>query len=95
MAVNPHRVTAEHIHGLAVADRMHTDRACLVDTDKGIRLVTADYVLAEDSTVRRMLLTRTDLIDGVHAANTTMSAYLKAHAGRIAAELNAVMEGAR
>ena len=88
MTADPHRVTTQHIHGLAAADRMRAEATILVDTDDGLRLVAPGAVFAPALNVRRILLTRTDLVEDAGNSGLTLSAYLKAHAGRIAAELN-------
>lgn len=88
MPADPHRVTAEHIHGLAAADKMRGERTILADTNDGLRYVSAGAVFADGSLVRRVLLTREDLVADVDGSGLSLSAYLQANAGRIAAELN-------
>ena len=88
---DPHRVTAQHIHGLAAADRMRGNNTILADTDDGLRYVTANAVFAEGSTVRRLLLTLGDLHLDAEAAGLSMSKYLDQFASRVAAELNDVL----
>jgi hypothetical protein len=88
MSTDPHRVTAQHIHGLAAADKMRAGGTLLVDTDDGLRFVAPGAVFAPALSVRRILLTHTDLVEDAGNAGLTLSAFLKAHAGRIAAELN-------
>lgn len=47
---------------------------------------------APGSGVRRLLITRTDLIEDADHAGLTLTAFLRANAGRIAADLNAILE---
>jgi hypothetical protein len=91
VSADPHRVTAQHIHGLAAADRMRGGNSVLADTDDGLRYVNPAAVLVDDSTVRRILLTSTDLQEDAAASGATMSAFLRANAGRLAKELNDVL----
>jgi predicted alpha/beta-hydrolase family hydrolase len=91
VTTEPHRVTAQHIHGLAASSRMRGSRTILADTEDGLRYVAAGDVLAAGTKVRRMLLTLGDLSDDALNAGLSLPAYLKAHASRIAAELNAVL----
>ena len=93
MAVNRHRVTVEHLQFL-VARNGPVDHGAtaLVDADDGIRIVNPNLVLAPGSGVRRLLLTRIDLTEDAQAAGLTLSAYVRANAGRIAADLNAVLD---
>ena len=83
---NAHKVTTKHLLGLTAAPEK-----ALVDTDDGIRIVTAATVLAEGSRVRRCLLAGTDLADDAANAGQTPNAYVRANGARIAAELNAVL----
>lgn len=91
MPADPHRVTVQHIHGLAVSDRDRGGTTVLADTDVGLRYVTPAAVFGEGSNVRRLLLTDTDLREDAAAAGLSMSAYLRERAGRIATELNDVL----
>ncbi len=86
---NPHRVTAQHIHGLAASDRMRGNRTILATTDDGIRYVSADSVFADRSTTRRILLTVEDLREDAGRSGLSMSDYLRVNASRIAREINA------
>lgn len=91
MSTDPHHVTAQHIHGLAAADKMRDSNSTLADTDDGLRYINPGDVFADGSKVRRLLLASTDLREDADAAGLSISAYLKANAGRIAADLNAVL----
>ncbi|MDG4795110.1 hypothetical protein [Micromonospora sp. WMMD1082] len=93
MAVKGHRVTVEHVEFL-VARNGPVDHGAtmLVDADDGIRIVDPNLVLRPGSGVRRVLLARGDLVDGAQAAGLTTSAFVRANAGRIAAELNTVLD---
>lgn len=95
MTADPHRVTTKHIGYVAAAPTRADGNVAgvLVDTDDGIRLVTANAVLAPDSGVRRLLLTSTDLAEDAAAAGVSISDYVRANAGRIAAYLNDVIRG--
>ena len=88
---DPHRVTAEHIRALAVADQMRGGRTCLVDTDEGIKFVTPAAVLAPGSGVRRLLMSLTDLAEDAASAGLTCAAFVKATAAEVADALNAVL----
>jgi hypothetical protein len=88
VATDPHRVTAQHIHGLSASDGMRGGNSVLADTDSGLRYVNPGAALVQGSGVRRILLTTTDLREDVEASGMSMSAYLRANAGRIAQELN-------
>ncbi len=93
MAVTSHRVTTKHIAYLAAAPTRADGNVAgvLADTDRGIALVTASAVLAPGSGVRRLLLTSTDLAEDAANAGVSVSDYVRTHAGRIAADLNAVI----
>jgi hypothetical protein len=95
MSTDPHRVTADHIRGLAVdPSKVRELHDVLVDTDDGIRLVTQNAVGAaftEASTIRRLLLSRTELAEDAGHAGLTVTAYVRSNAARVAAELNAVL----
>lgn len=94
MTADPHRVTAQHIYGLAAADRMRGETIILADTDDGLRYVNPNAVFADGSKVRRLLLTNTDLQEDAVASGLSMSAYLKANASRLASELNDILGNA-
>lgn len=92
MTTSPHRVTADHIRGLAVEPgTMREDRTVLADTNDGIRLVGADAVLTPGSGVRRLLLTHVDLVQDAAADGLTLAAYVRKEAGRIAREINEML----
>jgi hypothetical protein len=95
MATDPHRVTVQHIIALSVdPEKIRQAHTVLVDTDDGIRLVTQAAVgaaFSDGSTIRRLLMSRTDLVELAGYSELTFSAYVKANAGRIAAELNIVL----
>lgn len=84
-----HRVTRDHVAFCASAPAQADGRrrASLVDTDQGIALVTPDQVLAGGG-VRRLLLTRTELVESAQAAGLSVSEYVRRHGGRLAADLN-------
>ncbi|GAA0493986.1 hypothetical protein Ade02nite_20850 [Paractinoplanes deccanensis] len=97
MPIDPHRVTADHIRGLSVDPaKVREPHDVLVDTTEGIRLVTqaaVGGVFREGSTIRRLLMSRTDLVESADYAGMTLAAYVKANAGRIAADLNSSLAG--
>ena len=93
MLTDPPRVTVQHITGLAAAGKMRGNRTVLALTTDGLGYVSPDHVIADNSNVRRMLLTLTDLREEASNAGLTVSGYLKANAARIVAELNAVLTG--
>lgn len=95
MATDPNRVTARHIHGLAAADTMRGGRTILADTDDGLRYVDPGAVFAAESTVRRLLLTTTELREDADAAGMTVAAYVRAHAAQIARQLNTILKEAQ
>ena len=86
-----HRVTAQHIHGLAAADQLRGGNTILADTDAGIRYVAASSAFEPEVGVRRLLLTLEDLAADAVASGLSMSQFLRADASRIAAELNDVI----
>jgi hypothetical protein len=96
MAVDRRRVTVKLIQALAVdPTKLREPRSVLVDTTAGLALVTQSAlngVFAEGSVIRRLLLTRTDLVEDADAAGLTLSAYVWANASRIAADLNTVLD---
>ena len=95
MAAHRHHVTVERLQFLVARDGPVTHGAtALVDTDDGVRIVHPNQVLQPGSGVRRLLLTRTDVIDDAQAAGVPVSEYVRANAGRIAAELNALLGAA-
>lgn len=98
MPTDPHRVTREHILGLSVDPvKVREPHDVLVDTDTGIRLVTqaaVGAVFTPGSTIRRLLISRTDLVEQASYSGLTFSAFVRANAAKIAAELNDVMEEA-
>jgi hypothetical protein len=95
MTADSHRVTADHIRGLSVDPaRVREPHDVLVDTADGIRLVTqaaVGAVFSPGSTIRRLLISRTDLIEQAGYSGLSLAAYVRANAGRIAAELNEVL----
>jgi hypothetical protein len=85
-----HRVTFDHLHLLTARTGPVDHRAtALVDTDDGIRIVAPGLVLTPGSGIRRLLTTRTDLVEDARVAGLTVSEFMRDNAGRIAAELNA------
>jgi hypothetical protein len=93
MTRRSHRITAAHVGFLAAAPTKADGRrlTVLALTDDGIRLVDPGVVLAPDSGVRRRLLSLGDLLDGAEAIGVSLSTYVRAEAGRIASELNALL----
>ncbi|GGL12882.1 hypothetical protein [Mangrovihabitans endophyticus] len=91
MVAEPHRVTADHVRALAIADRMRGRRTCLVDSDEGICFVSPEAVLAPGSTVRRLLLSRSALTEDAAASGLSVAAFARVNGGRVAAELNNVL----
>lgn len=92
MTANPHRVTTTHLQHLAArtgpVDHGHT---ALVDTDTGIQIIAPGQILKPGSGVRRLLLAREDLVESAGAAGLTVSAYVRAFGGSLAADLNDVI----
>ncbi len=88
-----HRVTAKHVNYLAAAPGRAdgTRGSVLADTDHGIRLVDPGQVLAPGSGVRRVLLTRTELLDLAGGSGLAVSGFVRANAGRIARELDSLI----
>lgn len=84
MTADLHRVTVRHIQGLTVDKPNST----LADTDAGLRYIQAGAALVPGSGVRRLLLSRTELVEEAGAVNVTLAAYVRDNASRIAAELN-------
>ncbi|MER7280555.1 hypothetical protein ABT369_39560 [Dactylosporangium sp. NPDC000244] len=90
---NRHRVTTDHLHFLtARTGPVDHGATALVDTNAGIRIVAPGLVLEPGSGVRRLLTTRTDLVEDARVAGLTVSEFMRANAGRIAADLNAILE---
>lgn len=86
--MSAHRVTVTHIRHLASGPVLTGGRRCdtLVDTDDGIRLIPAGEVFTPG--VRRLLLTRIDLVEEAGSVGRTVSDHVRADGRRIARELN-------
>lgn len=88
-----HRVTVDHLRFLtARTGPVDHGATALVDTGDGIRVVAPGLVLDPGSGVRRLLTTRTDLVEDAQAAGLTVSEFMRTDAARIAAELNATLD---
>jgi hypothetical protein len=91
---NVHRVTVEHLlHLTARTGPVDHGATALVDTDDGIRIVNPSLILQPGSGVRRLLATRTDLVEDAQIAGVPLSEFMRANGGRIAADLNAILGG--
>lgn len=88
MSADPHRVTVQHLQALAAADKMRSGATCLVDTVDGVRFVSPAAVLASGGGVRRLLMTRVDLVESAEARGLTVAAYLREYGAELARELN-------
>lgn len=95
MTADRHRVTVDHLRFLtARTGPVDHGATSLVDTDDGIRIVAPGLVLTPGSGVRRLLTTRIDLVEDAQNAGLTLSEFVRVNVGKIAAELNAVLERA-
>ncbi|GAA3455700.1 hypothetical protein GCM10018962_75330 [Dactylosporangium matsuzakiense] len=64
----------------------------LVDTDDGVRIVRPHLILRPRGGMRRLLMTRSDLVEDAEAAELTLSEFLRANAASIDTDLNAVLD---